>query len=298
MRLIVTLLCLLFPGLCSAQDWTSIGTARLFTNDVIGDGYDRWRTGSYQLSWLIAPARMDPAAPEGFVELRFRSDVLTPSFELPNGTVDRPYAGALSFGVHAHHRRGAVESSFGLDTMFIGPSTGLSGLQADLHDLFSLPDPIGADGQLPDAVHFGATAEIAARWHPTPRLTIRPFAEAQRGIEDLVRVGFDVIAGPVGHDGIYVRDVGTGTLMRAAGPAETGLALIAGADIARVSDSVFLPRDLGFAPQEFRWRARLGVMGQLQRDVTLFAGLTWLAPEFVNQPEGQLLGSLRLNFNF
>jgi hypothetical protein len=34
----------------AAQDRVTLGWGRMFTNDVFGDGKDRWKTGSYTVS--------------------------------------------------------------------------------------------------------------------------------------------------------------------------------------------------------------------------------------------------------
>ena len=51
---------LALAGLCMgdaalAQDRTILGYGRLFNNDLIGDGHDRWRTGSYHFSVVTGP---------------------------------------------------------------------------------------------------------------------------------------------------------------------------------------------------------------------------------------------------
>ena len=40
----------------AAQDRVTLGWGRLLTNDLLGDGRDRWRTGSYTLSRVRGPA--------------------------------------------------------------------------------------------------------------------------------------------------------------------------------------------------------------------------------------------------
>ena len=53
-----------FSALCTAlfavpavaQERVTLGWGRLLTNDAIGDGKDRWRTGSYVLSRVRGPS--------------------------------------------------------------------------------------------------------------------------------------------------------------------------------------------------------------------------------------------------
>jgi hypothetical protein len=70
-----------------------------------------------------------------------------------------------------------------------------------------------------------------------------------------------------------------------------------GGDVAHVFDSVYLPADQGYSPTDLRLRLRAGLHWQ-KGAMGLFYGLTWLGEEFEGQPEGQLVGSLRLKILF
>ena len=127
----------------------------------------------------------------------------------------------------------------------------------------------------------------------------RPFAELQIGPEDVARVGADVFIGANIASDILIRDVATGQLYRGTeNPDITGFALVLGADMAAVVDSVYLPAECGVKALDRRARLRAGVHWQSESDTSVFYGLTYLSPEFVDQPEGQVTGSLKLNFNF
>lgn len=283
----------------AAQDRVTLGFGRLFTNDFFGDGHDRWRTGSYQWSVIRGP-QGSVTRPQDWgrvLEYRFRSDIIAPRV-ISRGRPDRPYVGQLSFGLHSHVARGGVEGSIGADVVVAGPQTGLAEAQDWYHDLLSLPAPIGGDTQIADAVRIALTAEAAVPLRPTPGLTIRPFAEAQSGMETLLRVGVDLIAGPVGQADLLTRDATTGHLIRAVEGPATGFALVAGADWTQVLDTAYLPEADGYAAEETRIRARAGIHWQIAPQTSFFYGATWLSEEFEGQPEGQLLGSLKLNFNF
>ena len=65
-----------------------------------------------------------------------------------------------------------------------------------------------------------------------------------------------------------------------------------------VDSSAFLPASEGVAPTEERYRARAGVQWQMAEDLSFFYGATYLSEEFEGQDGGQILGSLKLNFNF
>ena len=77
-----------------------------------------------------------------------------------------------------------------------------------------------------------------------------------------------------------------------------GLAFVAGADVAFVKDSSYLPNDQGYEARDTRARARAGLDYQFSQGSSVFYGATYLSPEFTGQSEGQVTRSLRLNFNF
>ncbi|MBL4812162.1 MAG: DUF2219 family protein [Rhodobacteraceae bacterium] len=230
------------------------------------------------------------------MEYRLRSEIIAPS--VASGGVDRPYVGALAVGAFTHMGFGPTQLSFGAEALFVGPQTGVSDFQDWYHDVFSLPAPIGTQNQLDNEVFFNAQAEISWPVRISETVTIRPFLAAQSGAEDLVRVGADFVIGSIGHDDFVVRDTVTGQLIRAIEAPQTGFAFVGGFDWAQVGSSAFLPADAGFVALDERLRARAGVHWQVAPDVSVFYGATWLSEEFEGQSEGQLLGSLKLNFNF
>jgi len=294
------LLCCLFMTLALpvlGQDRQTLGVGRIFSNDFIGDGHDRWRSGAYSLSILRGPAwdGSPPPQPGQLLEYRLRAEIIAPGTVSP---LDRPYAGTLALALATHAALGDHDLSLGVETVVVGPQTGLFDFQTWFHDLASLPAPRGGASQLPDAVYPGAFVELAHPLHVSPTVTLRPFAEARVGAEDLVRIGAEVIIGPVGQRDLWLRDVTTGQLYRGITDRQTGLAVVAGADFARVDDSAYLPADRGFAARDSRSRARIGVHWQLGDTLSLFYGATWLSPEFQGQPQGQVLGSLTLNVTF
>ncbi len=302
-------LALLCAGPVAAQGpeaRTLIGVGRLFTNDLIGDGHDRWRSGSTALSFVRGPAWTGrrPDAFGALLEYRLRSEILGPVSDTGRPG-DRPYVGALSFGIHSHWTQGgrgpgATEASLGVDVTVVGPQTRVSDFQVRVHDRLSLPGPYGVEDQIANSIHAGLVAELARPLRLSDRLTLRPFAEAQYGVEEIARAGFDVIYGGTARQDLLLRDLPSGQLYRAvAGPGPArGYALVAGFDAARVGDSIYLPRDLGYRPEPTRLRARAGVHLQIRPGATFFYGLTWLSQEFEGQPEGQVVGSIKLNFRF
>lgn len=303
MRLSCAALCVAavtsFAAPALPQDRVTLGSGRLFTNDFFGDGRDRWRTGSYTYSLVRGPDWTGdlPGRPGAVLEYRLRSEIIAPLNT--GGAGDRPYAGVLAFGMFTHFSMGETDVSLGAEVLAMGPQTGVSDAQAAYHDFLGLPEPFGPETQLGDAVHLGAVAEARRTVRISETFSVRPFVEAQAGVEDMARIGVDALIGPVGQDDLWLRDPVTGHLYRATSePAVGALGVTFGADWAAVGDSVYLPESRGVAPRDDRVRVRAGLHTQVAPDVTWFYGLTWLGPEFEGQDEGQLTGSLKLNFNF
>lgn len=278
---------------------TNIGEGRLFNNDYLGDGKDRWHTGSYTYSNIRAVD--DYTGTEAFgdlIEYRFRAAVIAPS-RRSSAPGDRPYAGTLSFGAHTHFEMSGTQISLGGDLVAIGPQTGLSDFQLKFHDVFNLDNPRYVDQQLGNQVFLNGTAAASRRFDISDTVTLRAFLEAQAGTEDLVRVGGDVIFGSVAQEDLLLRDVVTGQLYRATEKAGvSGMSYLLGADMASVFDSRYLPSDAGYAVSDTRTRARAGVFWQFGEDVSFFYGASYLSEEFEGQREGQVIGSLKVNFNF
>jgi len=300
MRIAVLIMLMSMSTAALAQDRMKVGEGRLFNNDYIGDGEDRWRTGSYVYSHLRAPRTYDKQADFAFGELleyRIRGEIIAsdPSSSAPG---DRPYVGALSFGVHTHYNTGSALVSLGADVIAIGPQTGMSRFQSAIHDALDMPEPVFTDAQLGDNVYVQGSVSVGHTYQISNRATLRPFAEAQIGAVDLVRFGGDIVVGEVGQDDLLLRDVTTGQLYRGTDAGGSGFSYVLGADFTRVGDSVYLPEDSGVTLEKDRMRARAGVNYQHREGVSFFYGLTYLSEEFEGQPNGQVIGSVKLNFNF
>jgi hypothetical protein len=297
------LLLILLAGPATAEDVrTTLGFGRLFSNDQTGDGGDRWRTGSWTVS-VVSGHGWTGERPDRFgdiVELRFRSEIIAPSTLFGPGSNDRPYVGALTYGLHSHWAVFGGEASAGIDVTLTGPQTGLSDLHDRIHERISAPnlsDEV-VEGQIGDGVHPSVTVEWGRPLRVSDRATVRPFVEAQAGVEEIARIGADVMLGPVGQRDFMLRDSVTGHLYRVTRDGARGLSLVAGADWARVGGSLWLPEERGFEALDNRWRVRIGMIAQPFERADLFVGVTWLSPEFVGQPEGQALGSLVVSFRF
>jgi hypothetical protein len=304
MRLRALCLCLLtlFPAAAHPEGRETLGVGRLFSNDYLGDGHDRWRTGSYAISVMRGTGWNGalPERPGALVEWRLRTEIIAPQAMSGPRATDRPYAASLSFGLHSQWSALGGEWSAGTDIVVAGPQTRLGDVMEWAHDRLGVPGPSEAvlDAQIEDGVHPTLQVAYARPFRLSPRLTLRPFGEVQWGVEDLVRFGGDVIVGGAAQDAAWVRDIPSGQLYQGIEGSATGLAFVAGGDWAAVGDSAWLPADRGLAPQDERLRARAGVHWQMAPDMAFFYGVSWLSPEVEGQDRGQVTGQLKLNFNF
>lgn len=278
-----------------------IGYGRLMTNDMIGDGHDRWRSGSISTSRIYGYG-WDGAAPARFGELlefRMMGQIIAPQSLTSVDTSDRPWAGALSFGVHSHMQRADTEIAVGADLVVIGPQTQLDTLQDALHDLFGAPRPSDAvlDLQIPNTIRPTLVFETGQNIDMGSSVSLRPFAEARAGDETLVRIGADLNIGTVGLGELLVRDSVTGQRYRTVYDSAPGYSLTLGGDIAYVANSVYLPDEQGYALTNHRDRARVGLHWQGE-NASAFYGLTYLGKEFSGQDDSQVTGSIRLKLRF
>lgn len=288
-------------GAAQAEERVTLGWGRLFSNDLLGDGRDRWRTGSYSVSrirgenWTGAL----PATAFEILEFRFRGEVVSPASLTAPAADDRLYAALLSFGLHTHFDMGAIETSAGLDVIVSGPQTGLPDLHEAVHDRFGLP-AVGTGvlgSQIGDDAHPTLVLE-AGRSLPIGSATVRPFVEAQAGLETFVRVGADLSFGSYARGALMLRDGPSGQRYRGVALDRIpGFSMTLGGDVARVFDSALLPDGGTATLSETRHRLRAGLHWQGEA-AEAFYGLTWLGKEFEEQPEGQVLGSLNLRLRF
>ena len=292
------LLTLFAAPTASAQERGIIGVGRLFNNDYFGDGHDRWRSGSYVASYISAPRPYDGVG-QGFGELleyRLRGEIIQPS-GAAGSSGDRPYVGALSVGIHTHYSVGAFDLSVGADILAVGPQTGLSRFQRSAHKAFSLPQ-VRSDNQIEDDIFLNGTFAATSRIVVSDGVDLRPFAEVRSGAEELVRVGGDVLIGPIGGADLHLRDVVTGQLYPGTVSHDTGWTLTLGGDMTRVTHSAFLPGSQGYEVADTLTRTRAGIRYQATNYLHLFYGVTRISEEYQGQPEGQTVGSLTLNFTF
>jgi len=291
-------LTLLAPMSAAAEQ---IGYGRLIVNDFLGDGQDRWRSGSIVGSHLFGQP-WDGAPPDRFgdiIELRILGQVIAPAnLQTPSAT-DRPYAGALSIGAHTHFEKGGFDLALGADLTLVGPSTGIGHLQDGLHSIFGIAGPSSAvlDAQVGNTLAVTGVAEVGYEIEFGENARLRPFVEARAGDETLVRAGFDFVIGQFGHDELLVRDPVSGQRYQTTYQNRQGWSFLAGADFSYVDSSIYLPASSGVTLENTRERYRLGLNWQGE-STSIYYGATWLSPEFTGQNEGQVVGALRIRFDF
>lgn len=293
----------LVPGPVLAQDGArrTLGDVRILTNDSLINRQDRWRSGSYTMS-LVRGREWTGRPPERIgrlIEYRFHGEAITPrTISAPLAPGDRRPVGIVALGAHSHSSLAGAELRLGGDLVAIGPRTGVLSFQDRLHAIFGYPRSVIQGDQLGNALHPTLSAEIGRETLVSGSLRMRPFLEAQAGVETFLRAGLDMVIGPYGEGALMHRDPVSGHRLRSveAVPGR-GISVVMGADVARVVSSAYLPTALGPGPEPYRARARIGLAWQGQR-AEVFTGMTWLGREFRGQPEGQLLGTVGLRLRF
>lgn len=285
------------PGVAGERQ--VLGYGRLFTNDILGDGRDRWRTGSYTVS-RVSGLSWSGQAPLQFGELReyrLRGEIVAPASLSAPAPGDRRYAGIWSFGMHSHSTWQGNQLSLGADLVVIGEQTGLSRFQDWAHSVVGLSDPVAVSTQIGNTVRPTLVAQTVRPMQLGERVQLRPFVEAQAGYEDFLRGGVDMIVGRIGQSDLLLREQVTGHLYPGITDDGRGTALVLGGDVAKVYDSVLLPEAQGYQLTDTRKRLRLGVRHEGRRG-GMFYGLTWLGKEFEAQTDEQVVGSLRFRIDF
>lgn len=303
-RLIAAALSALFllQSAAWATDRVRLGYGRLVTNDLIGDGRDRWRTGSIASSRVWGPDWKGelPARFGDLIELRFNAEIFAPEDVAAPAPGDRPYAGAISLGLHTHFQQYGNEFTVGGDLVFTGPQTQLDDFQGLVHDVVGGDDLAGATrrNQIGNDLNPTGVVEMGRTLSLGQAGLLRPFIEGRAGAETLVRVGADLSFGNIGHGELLVRDPVTGHRYRTVLNDLAGYSFLVGGDIAYVDHSEFLPSNRGLQTTDHRSRLRAGVHWQSEKGHRAFYGLTWLDKEFEGQRDTQIVGSVRLHVNF
>lgn len=300
--LLAAVLAALATGPAKAEDRVTLGWGRLFSNDQLGDGRDRWRSGAYSVSRVRGPswAGQLPGSFGEILEFRGHSSIITPSSLQRPAATDRRYAGLLSFGLHSHFAWKGAEMALGGDLVFSGPQTGVGGFQNWMHERLGMEGASTAvlDDQIGNAVYPTLVGEMGRSFALGSAVQARPFVEARAGVETLLRIGGDITIGDLGRDDLMLRDVTTGQRYRAVeGDRDNGISLTMGGDLAQVFDSALLPDGGAATLSDQRYRLRAGLHWQGKKAAG-FYGVSYLSPEFEEQPQGQFVGALSLNLRF
>jgi len=284
--------------------WGYLGWSSLINNDKIGDDDDRWQTGGSSYSFLFGPAGLTEAPADWgrLIELRVRSQAITPDDYSAPAAWDRRAAGVITTTLNTHFQNRGFEFSAGAGFALTGPQTGLIRLQNFVHRLTPAIDPFVPAAvqaaQIGDAGFPTIQGEASRRFRLSDHAVLRPFVEAQAGVETFARIGADLFIGPAFDGTVLVRDGTSGFAYRGFhGRARPGVSLVIGADTARVVSSALLPAADGYRLTPLRHRARAGVMIEGER-LSVFQGMAWLGPEFAAQPTGQVTGVVQIRFRF
>ena len=273
----------------------------MITNDFFGDGEDRWRTGSIDVSLTFGgdDQRILPTKAWQRYQVRVRAEIIAPHNLVTPSATGRQYAGVLGLGLFTHFQKKEYDIYYGGELVFVGENTGVGSFQKNFHEALAIAPPSAAilGNQLPNAVYPTLHAGISKSWRGEKSL-IRPFAEVQAGVETFVRVGTDAIFGSAMINDFLLRDSVSGQLVNhAKADNSIGFAFLVGADAAYIADSNYLPNSGATKFKEFRPRVRAGVVYETHK-FDMFYGLTWLGKEFEAQPDSQLIGSLNLRMHF
>ena len=274
LKLLLVALCFfaLPQGIQAKEKTKLLGYGLLFTNDFFGDGRDRWRTGSLVSSRVFSRPEMTRTSwrRETLTELKLFSQIIAPSDLSRNpdrsdageeaglmDDIDRAYVGHLSIDLHRHIQTGGLAYNFGVDASLLGPQTGLMGLQQTVHSELGQPFPSDfvRHTQVSNQFVLGGLAEVAQPSALSPSTTIRPFAEVQTGVEDLIRIGVDVGFFGDLSEAFFARAPVSGQRYSVIEWAEEGFLLGAGVDLTRVIGSLILS---GNALRASKYRARKG----------------------------------------
>ena len=273
----------------------------VFTNDFLGDGEDRWRTGSLDISATFGGGdlRELPSTAWERYQLRFRGEIISPSNITTSVATDRQYAGVLGLGLFTHFQKNSYDMYYGGELVFVGENTGIGALQRNFHEELNIapPSAVILDNQIANAIYPTIHGGVSKSFRAEKRL-IRPFAEVQAGVESFARVGMDVILGGALLNDFLLRDSVSGQLVSHS-KADDGnrFGFLMGADAAYVLDSNYLPNSGTLAFESFRPRARAGIVYQREK-FDLFYGVSWLGKEFEAQNSSQVVGSLSIKVGF
>lgn len=268
-----------------------------FTNDFIGDGHDRWRSGSYSLNLGYEDDRFGVP-----YDIRLRSEIISGwGSSLQSDNDDRMYVGALGLGAFVNQNFGFADLTLGGEILAVGDQTGMADLQGAAHDAFGMSnDSYNPDTEphahIEDKFTGMLSAEGAMNYYFGSNGLVRPYAGAQYGYETFLRAGADVVIGNMSNADRWSRDPVSGFIQPSSSnraDAMEGFNLVAGLDFTAVTDSEFFPSESDVDLEPMRVRARLGGQASFG-GFSVFYGATHLTKEFESQYEGQTVGTISI----
>lgn len=281
---------------------TKIGHGEMLNNDFLGDRRDRWQTASFVGSQVFGYG-WDGSAPETIGELleyRYQARIIAPGDVENPIPGDRLYSTSYSLGAHTHFDYIGNEITLGADLVVTGRQTGLPQFQTAVHNLLGrdVPSDSTLNDMVANGVHPGLVVELGRPLNLNGQTELRPFAELRTGDETLIRSGVDVYFGGLLEGDLLVRDQVTGQRYSAVRPGQnSGYGFVVGGDYTQMGQSIYFPDDRGPDMLDSRTRLRAGVVWQNAGN-SVFYGMTWLSEEFDTQDEPQVVGSIRMNFEF
>lgn len=281
------------------------------SNDSVGDGEDRWRSGAAQASVVFDADEASTLLGTwggGFTgdaawEIRVRGEVITPDRDASPFAQDRLFADTLGIGLLMHERLGPWRGQIGGELAITGEQTGVRATQEFIHEITGLNNSYTLRGDRRIDSGFYPTglvegAYVASVWG----IDAVPFVSGMVGVETLGRAGFDLHLGADGLERGWVRNTVTGIAIPLA-PTRDGwhIAFTGGGDFAVLAESEYF--DDGTLPdaETVRFRARLGTL--ISYNTTAFGlGLSYLSAENEdagpNSDEGQFVGAVTLTTQF
>lgn len=289
-------------------DQPIVGRVSAFSNDYLGDGHDRWRTGAYFTSYITSHTKGNFFDnPTWFArEFRIRSEIIAPSnLGASAKNIDRHFVGMIGTGIFFHRKKNKVESKYGFELVFTGPMTGLLKAQSIAHKPLTF-EPVSKyviDSQHPNRIYSNFSYSLARPFQVGSKnkigVSIRPFVRFDIGVESFARIGADIIIGKGMRYNFFVRDPVTGNLMTGQKSFKSGLRLgvLFGGDVSYMATSAYFNSNRGEEMIAIRHRFRVGVQLEVS-NLNIFFGITKFSKEFKKQKTGQSVGSIEIRIRY
>ena len=290
-------------------------------NDWLGDGNDRYKSAGVTQSWVIPEIRMSQErwieGNTSALELQVRGFIATPdNTEIGGAPGDRPFAQYAGVGAHLRTMQRPVRmgaQTFVWQETRAGVEVGYQGEPLPFFEIMEMVHGEGGvlitptntiDGELLANLEARRTLRIHMDL-PTADLQFAPFVQGSAGMrENSARLGMDVIYGGNLAGRTWNHDPAIGTMMPGASKPKKGYqwAVWVGGDVGYVATDAML--DGGFSgdgpsvtKERVTTRFRTGFL--FGYDPIAFSyTVTWLSPEFTQQPQGQLVGAITVKYRF